>query len=140
LFKIYKTRIWMSAINPASFVTPPTAGLQGTGAMSNPLYSQDAPSERRHQHDGRSYGRDGADAGHDGVINPGMLRAPFTDSYQPFVQASREETTQPDPFAPYSPTSYTGFDFSGGANSNGARMHPTQNEWVGRFQGLSLNS
>lgn len=38
LFKIYKTRIWMSAINPASFVTPP-AGLQlpsgvGPGAVT----------------------------------------------------------------------------------------------------------
>ncbi|MCJ1403977.1 hypothetical protein MMC11_007201 [Xylographa trunciseda] len=39
LFKIYKTRIWMSAINPASFVTP-TAGLQlpsglGPGAVTS---------------------------------------------------------------------------------------------------------
>jgi hypothetical protein len=38
LFKIYKTRIWMSAINPASFVTP-SAGLQlpsgmGPGAVT----------------------------------------------------------------------------------------------------------
>ena len=37
LFKIYKTRIWMSAINPASFVSPTTnlqfsAGLPGTSA------------------------------------------------------------------------------------------------------------
>ena len=39
LFKIYKTRIWMSAINPASFVTP-SAGLQlpsgiGPGAVGH---------------------------------------------------------------------------------------------------------
>jgi len=114
--------------------------------MSNPLYSQDAPhSERRHQQDGRSYsGRDGSDAG-EGLPNPGgMLRAPFTDSYQPFVQSSRQDG-QADPFAPYSPTSYgpleTGFsDFSGDAGSSGARLHSTQNEWLGRFQGLSLNS
>ncbi|KAJ6119336.1 PSP1 C-terminal [Penicillium sp. IBT 18751x] len=146
LFKIYKTRIWMSAINPASFVTPPTAALQGAGAISNPLYSQDAPpSERRHQPDGRPYGgRDGADAGLEGMANPGVLRAPFTESYQPFAQPAHQDA-QPDPFAPYSPTSYgpleTGFsDFSGSAGTNGARMHPTQTEWVGRFQGLSLNS
>lgn len=136
----------MSAINPASFVTPPTAGLQGAGAISNPLYNQDAPpSERRHQPDSRPYGgRDGADAGHEGMPNPSMLRAPFTDSYQPFTQPARQDA-QADPFAPYSPTNYgpleTGFsDFSGGAGTNGARMHPSQTEWVGRFQGLSLNS
>ncbi|KAI0147100.1 hypothetical protein GGR57DRAFT_266174 [Xylariaceae sp. FL1272] len=40
LFKIYKTRIWMSAINPASFATP-TLGLQapsgiGPGAVAGP--------------------------------------------------------------------------------------------------------
>lgn len=37
LFKIYKTRIWMSAINPASFATPsvglPAPGAIGTGAL-----------------------------------------------------------------------------------------------------------
>lgn len=50
LFKIYKTRIWMSAINPASFVTPVT-GLQlpsglGPGAFS---LDQDHFSDRRQQ-------------------------------------------------------------------------------------------
>lgn len=50
LFKIYKTRIWMSAINPASFVTPVT-GLQlpsglGPGAFSP---DQDHFSDRRQQ-------------------------------------------------------------------------------------------
>ncbi|KAL8674709.1 MAG: hypothetical protein Q9168_000867 [Polycauliona sp. 1 TL-2023] len=48
LFKIYKTRIWMSAINPASFVTPASAlpvpsGL-GPGAF---LPESTAGSERR---------------------------------------------------------------------------------------------
>jgi len=44
LFKIYKTRIWMSAINPASFVTPtsslnvppPFAGIAVHGGRSSP--------------------------------------------------------------------------------------------------------
>ena len=50
LFKIYKTRIWMSAINPASFATP-SAGLQppsgiGPGALR---VGRASPSERRQQ-------------------------------------------------------------------------------------------
>lgn len=50
LFKIYKTRIWMSAINPASFATP-TTGLQppsgiGPGALR---LGRASPSERRQQ-------------------------------------------------------------------------------------------
>ena len=140
----------MSAINPASFVTPPTAGLQGPGGMSNPLYSQDASHSDRRHHDGRTYGgaRDALDNGRDTLTNPvGMLRSAFTDSYQPFAQPSRPmDAAQADPFAPYSPTSYgpleTGFSEypSGSASSGATRMHPAQGEWVGRFQGLSLNS
>ncbi|KAJ6012595.1 hypothetical protein N7522_002950 [Penicillium canescens] len=36
LFKIYKTRIWMSPINPAALMMPPTAALQGPSTLSNP--------------------------------------------------------------------------------------------------------
>lgn len=53
LFKIYKTRIWMSAINPASFASP-TLGLQapsgiGPGAVGIGRGSNNAPgnTERR---------------------------------------------------------------------------------------------
>ena len=50
LFKIYKTRIWMSAINPASFVTAASAlqlpsGL-GPGALGT---DRDHPHDRRRQ-------------------------------------------------------------------------------------------
>ncbi|KAJ5403535.1 PSP1 C-terminal [Penicillium cosmopolitanum] len=142
LFKIYKTRIWMSAINPASFVTPPSAGLPGPGSMSNPLYSQDQQHpDRRHQHEGSAYGgRDPIDAGRENMPNPvGALRTAFTDSYQPFAQPTRQiDTAQGDPFGPMDP----GFaDYpSGGAGNAAARMHPAQTEWTSRFQGLSLNS
>ena len=56
LFKIYKTRIWMSAINPASFVTP-VAGLQlpsglGPGAF-NP--ETESYSPRQPQKSGIGY-------------------------------------------------------------------------------------
>ncbi|KAJ5893408.1 hypothetical protein N7495_005099 [Penicillium taxi] len=139
LFKIYKTRIWMSAINPASFVTP-TAGLPGPG-MANPLYGQDASHIERHHQDGRSYGRDTVDAAREQMLNP-MLRTAFPESYQPFTQSPRQ--SQADPFGPYSPTGYdatleTLSDYPAGTG-NGARMHSSQAEWVGRFQGLSLNS
>ena len=39
LFKIYKTRIWMSAINPASFVTP-SAGPQSHGLGNGGMISE----------------------------------------------------------------------------------------------------
>lgn len=152
LFKIYKTRIWMSAINPASFVTPPTAGLHGPSGLSNPLYNQDAAHpDRRHQHDNRAYGgaRDGLDPTRDDVPTPmGILRTAYADTYQPFSQPSRQSEAQSDPFGPISPTSYppletTGYvDYPGGtAASNGAaRVHAAPAEWAHRFQGLSLNS
>lgn len=137
----------MSAINPASFVTPPTAGLPGPGGISNPLYSQEPQGERRHQHEARPYGgpRDNGEPGREPIPNPvGMLRTAFTESYQPFSQPQRQMDVQADPFAPYSPTSYGAFEtgFSDyPANSNGApRMHPAQGEWMSRFTGLSLNS
>lgn len=46
LFKIYKTRIWMSAINPASFVTP---GLQLPSGLGPGAFSSDPEqfSDRR---------------------------------------------------------------------------------------------
>ncbi|OQD84234.1 hypothetical protein PENANT_c013G10324 [Penicillium antarcticum] len=148
LFKIYKTRIWMSAINPASFVTPPTPGLPGPGPgqMPNPLYNQETPDHRQ-QHDGRQYGaREPVDVARD-IQNPvGLMRTAYGDSYQPFNQPSRQQdSSQSDPFAPYSPGGYGldgAFDYgAAGAVSNSAtRMHPGQGEWVGRFQGLSLNS
>lgn len=149
LFKIYKTRIWMSAINPASFVTPPTPGLHGPSGMSNPLYNQDAHTDRRH-HDGRGYGaRDAVDAGRDEMPNPmGILRTAYADSYQPFTQSSRYSEAQSDPFGPISPTSYGPLETTGyidypasSAGSNGApHVHGAPGEWVHRFQGLSLNS
>jgi hypothetical protein len=49
LFKIYKTRIWMSAVNPASFANP-TLGLQapsGIGPGAVGVGRGMGPSERR---------------------------------------------------------------------------------------------
>ncbi|OQD64624.1 hypothetical protein PENPOL_c007G00989 [Penicillium polonicum] len=148
LFKIYKTRIWMSAINPASFVTPPTAGLLGPGTMPNPLYGQEA--DRRHQLENRSYpaSRDTIDTGREMSTPVGMLRTSHGESYQPFSQSSRhlEAPAHSDVFAPQMPSSFgpaDSFEYPGniGASSNGSsRAHPAQGEWTHRFQGLSLNS
>ncbi|KXG53633.1 uncharacterized protein PGRI_006830 [Penicillium griseofulvum] len=146
LFKIYKTRIWMSAINPASFVTPPTAGLSGPATMPNPLYGQEA--DRRHQLESRSYGgaRDAVDSGRE-MSNPvGVLRTSYGEPYQSLSQPPRHpEGPQSDIFAPQVPSSFgpaDSFEYPGNiAGSNGSsRMHPAQGEWINRFQGLSLNS
>lgn len=50
LFKIYKTRIWMSAINPASFVTP-VSGLQLPSGLGPGAFGSDADhfNDRRQQ-------------------------------------------------------------------------------------------
>lgn len=50
LFKIYKTRIWMSAINPASFQTP-VGGLQIPGGAASSALSGDVENHggRRQQ-------------------------------------------------------------------------------------------
>ena len=152
LFKIYKTRIWMSAINPASFVTPPSAGLQ-----SNPLaYGQDAQTERR-QPENRAFGaRESPDMSRDTLANQmGLLRTAYSDPYQGFGQTSRQPESslggfpsglqsQTDPFGAYIPTysqMESGYaDFGAGTPGGAPRAHPTTGDWVNRFQGLSLGS
>lgn len=141
----------MSAINPASFVTPPTAGLQGTPtSMANPLYGQDAAhADRRQQQDGRAYPGTRDDVGREAMANPvGVLRSAYADAYPSFAPPSRHvDGAAADPFGPYSPTSFgaleTGFSAYqvGDMGSNSAARIPSaQGEWAGRFQGLSLNS
>ncbi|KAJ5206823.1 hypothetical protein N7491_002544 [Penicillium cf. griseofulvum] len=141
LFKIYKTRIWMSAINPASFVTPPTAGLSGPATMPNPLYGQEA--DRRHQLESRSYGgaRDAVDPGRE-MSNPvGVLRTSYGESYQPLSQPPRHtEGPHSDVFTPQVPSSFGPADSFEYPSNGSSRMHPAQSEWINRFQGLSLNS
>lgn len=147
LFKIYKTRIWMSAINPASFVTPQSTGLQGPPTL-NPLYTQDAHPDRRHQHDGRPYPGAREDV-REGMANTvGMLRPSYADTYSAFAQPSRQaDAATADPFGPHSPTSFgpleTGLsEYAVGAMgaAGATRMAPAQSEFFSRFQGLSLNS
>lgn len=148
LFKIYKTRIWMSAINPASFVTPPSAGLQPSGALG---YGQEGPSDRR-QHD-RAFGngREAMEAGREFIPNP-MLRNSYADNYQPFGQGPRHPEAGPsgfgglqgqgDPFSAYAPTNYGSMEtgYADYANSPRIPSVPGAGDWASRFQGLSLGS
>ncbi|MCJ1476552.1 hypothetical protein MMC13_005218 [Lambiella insularis] len=96
LFKIYKTRIWMSAINPASFVTP-SAGLQlpsglGPGAV---VGERDSYPGGRHKREKMAYApttvAQGAINGFDAIWNAGpdipltssMNQNAFAQFYQP---------------------------------------------------------
>ena len=155
LFKIYKTRIWMSAINPASFVTPPSAGLQTSGSLG---YGQEAaaPSDRRH-HD-RAFGgtREGIETSRDFATNP-MLRNAYTDNYPAFAQTQAPRHAeagpsgfgglpgQPDPFGAYAPPppphgAYGAMETGYMDYANSPRIPPVPSDWVNRFQGLSLGS
>lgn len=145
LFKIYKTRIWMSAINPASFSTP-TAGLQpppliGPGALA-PGFGTDSTSFRRPQE------RDG------------VPRAMYMDPYEAFGQPPRQTglglstfgagmPPQADPFASYSPSTsalpYLSVDqglhnyVAAGSNGHSAlRRAPGNDDFTAGMQGLSL--
>ncbi|KAI0479283.1 hypothetical protein GGR56DRAFT_665089 [Xylariaceae sp. FL0804] len=177
LFKIYKTRIWMSAINPASFASP-TLGLQapsgiGPGAVGTVRGGGASNAERRanqtHEAQGAFSASHAAGRGFQPSFN------------QPFRAADRPPVTA----SAYPPSGfpYSAYGAYGGAPRAGAYMPgivpvdayaaafpqsgefpstmrarypsphgapsphdqpvssmPGQSEWVGAFQGLSLNS
>lgn len=160
LFKIYKTRIWMSAINPASFATP-TAGLNPQG-----MYGQSPLGDHRRAHDYKPFGpsmNQGVSPGafaeqpnRDGMLGQGnSMRGSYIDPYQSFNIGGRPDpgyaqTPQTDPFSSYTPSS-SSYGFldpsapeygpSGGVGPGGVnRIGPAQNDWVNNFQGLSLGS
>jgi hypothetical protein len=170
LFKIYKTRIWMSAINPASFATP-TAGLHppGHGPMA---FGQEPHADRRRQHDFKPYGMGGLNQGlPQGVFSDqtnrdvlaaqgaAPVRAPYIDPYQAFNIGERPDANlagfpsglqpQSDPFTSFPPSNYGALDPSApeygpiaNVMAGGVRrVGPAQNDWVSQqFQGLSLGS
>ncbi|KAJ9495146.1 hypothetical protein H2202_009396 [Exophiala xenobiotica] len=161
LFKVYKTRIWMSAINPASFQTP-TASLGLT-----PAYNA-APGDERHRR--RQQPQSTHDLGPQPVTTPfgdtfdadrnfnhqnqGMRNAyyagfqdvgagpqqmpPGMGSYPPNIGG------QMDPFLSFYGQAYPGLNpnaasFASGRHDFRARG-PGHPDWTGRFQGLSLGS
>ncbi|KUJ18238.1 uncharacterized protein LY89DRAFT_43029 [Mollisia scopiformis] len=132
LFKVYKTRIWMSAINPASFASP-SLGLQapsgiGPGAVG---VSRSTQSERRPQPADQqaTYGVSQAGRGYQNAYTqpfssnldrPSMPPTAFQPSaytygYSPFATAPRNMGVNPsgfvamDPFAAFQvPAEYQG--------------------------------
>lgn len=149
----------MSAINPASFVTP-TAGLPppGVGALG---YPQDSTTDRRHAHDGRNYNlshlsqtppniRESLERGDFSGTNPAVRNA-YIDPYQGLGSPVRQHELGSaqgggfhDPFSSFPSNGYgllesPSSDFVR-ASSNIQRTDPTAADWVGGFQGLSLNS
>ncbi|KKZ62297.1 hypothetical protein EMCG_03269 [[Emmonsia] crescens] len=161
LFKIYKTRIWMSAINPASFVTP-TAGLQPPSGIG---FSQEGHPDRRRPHEFKPFtpgvGQGGASAGgfaDAAARDPtGNLRSQYMDPYQAFTAGRQHDLGVPgfsqgvqpqtDPFSSFQPSSYGAgdpnlpdFNNAAGLGAAGRQAHPTHGDWMNRFQGLSLGS
>ncbi|KAK0612885.1 hypothetical protein B0T17DRAFT_620272 [Bombardia bombarda] len=179
LFKIYKTRIWMSAINPASFASP-TLGLQapsgiGPGAVgasrgASALADRRQTTQQENQPSYPAPSQTGRGA-------PSSFPPPFN----PADRTAMPGTTYPVPNYPYSP--YGAFGnaaarpgtlpyaapgmmpsldayasaFTQGADYSGRGRYPSpqsagaqheqgvpplgsQPDWVGSFQGLSLNS
>ncbi|KAH8811816.1 hypothetical protein F5884DRAFT_671004 [Xylogone sp. PMI_703] len=129
LFKVYKTRIWMSAVNPASFASP-SLGLQapsgiGPGAVGVGRGSQ---SERRTQQaDQTTYGPAPPSRAYQGMFtqpfaaNMDRANMPFQNpgyqyAYSPFNGPGRNVMspgtyvpTVIDPFSGFSsPTEYQG--------------------------------
>jgi hypothetical protein len=146
----------MSAINPASFVTP-SAGLPPPGVNSSGFGPESTP-DRRHQPDNRGYNGSGGSRDpldpRDTATNPvNVLHNAYMDPYPAFGPAGRQQemgfspgVPPNDPFSSYPTNGYglmdsAGAEFTGSAASNnGQRINPTQGEWVNRFQGLSLGS
>ncbi|KAI1825721.1 hypothetical protein F4861DRAFT_163099 [Xylaria intraflava] len=178
LFKIYKTRIWMSAINPASFASP-TLGLQapsgvGPGAVGLGRVGSSNNTDRRANQAQESQGTF-ANANPTGRSFPQTFGTPFNTADRAPANASAYPSTG-FPYAPYMnyggstraasymPGMMQAMDGYGAPFSQNGEFPPTmrarssnphdspsphdqsqpslatQNDWVGTFQGLSLNT
>ncbi|OTA54924.1 hypothetical protein K449DRAFT_439054 [Hypoxylon sp. EC38] len=178
LFKIYKTRIWMSAINPASFASP-TLGLQapsgiGPGAVGLGRGGGSTSTERRSNPPQDSQGAFSGGGASGRAFQPSFTQ-PFGGSDRPSVAASAYPPTG-FPYSAYGafnsaprsggvsyvPGVVQGMDTYPGGFPQGGEFPPSmrarfpsphaatsphdqsniagQSDWVGSFQGLSLNS
>lgn len=116
LFKIYKTRIWMSAINPASFANP-TLGLQAPSGIGPGAVGVGRGSQERRQNTAATTEHVAAfpsqtqNAGQR-VIRPSNSHPSFNEQH---VASQATYGIAPGPYPPYSP--YNPF---GGAPRPGA--------------------
>jgi hypothetical protein len=167
LFKIYKTRIWMSAINPASFQTP-TASL-GIQPLYGGTAAGDDRQQRRQPHRQQTHAQspqavttpfgDTFDADRNfNNQNPAMRNA-FYNQFQDLAAGSQQMPQavpqfppnmppQMDPFMSYYGQQYATLNpnapnfASNRPEYRGGRGPNQVNDpnWMGRFQGLSLGS
>lgn len=131
LFKIYKTRIWMSAINPASFVTPsPGLSAPEPAGLSYNQADRRHHDPARHAHDNRAYNaippgsgnlRDAVERAELNNVHAGMVRNAYMDQYhQAFASAPRHHESgvghtmaaSNDPFSAYPSSTYDLLDAS----------------------------
>lgn len=166
LFKVYKTRIWMSAINPASFASP-SLGLQApSGIGPGAVGITRTPTERRPQAPEQpTYPQ--AARGYQGAFAQPFAPSLDRNSMPPttFQQPGYAYGCSPFNAAPRTQSSFVPLDHFGGfssqpgyqglpnrfpsppeaADPNDFGRHasgiPTSNDgWVSTFQGLSMNS
>lgn len=182
LFKIYKTRIWMSAINPASFASP-TLGIQapsGIGPGAVGVNRATGGSDRRQNQQNQESHQ--ATAFTAGARDSRGFRPTFSQPYgnesrlaqtpgyppsnYPYGQFSPFGNPNPRANVPYGTGAVPAMEgFPGGQvqhpadfqsmrqrfpnpqsgpsptpHSQGASPLAPQNDWVGSFQGLSLNT
>ncbi|KAL9113253.1 MAG: hypothetical protein Q9227_002588 [Pyrenula ochraceoflavens] len=161
LFKIYKTRIWMSAINPASFVTP-TSSLNphlATAYSPGAIGGRESPADRRRgfPNPASSFSSTsfGADAGP--PVNNPLGRPNTYNPYDAFGYAMPQaglgippypQNLGPasDPFSTYPAGSYLVDSQSGYSGSQpvlpraGRTGQNSEGDWTASFQGMSLGS
>ncbi|RMD39658.1 hypothetical protein DV735_g5472, partial [Chaetothyriales sp. CBS 134920] len=166
LFKIYKTRIWMSAINPASFQTPTASlGLQPAyGVLPNdrdspagrgrrPQYGQPQQSpmsfdgqydsersyqEQQQQHAGMRSPFIGQLGFPSGLTQFGPGMSPFTSMQEQHMDPMAQYYGQ-QPFHLLNPAAPNFDNGRPNLRSSGANQSPAS-DWTSRFQGLSLGS
>ncbi|KAI0205517.1 hypothetical protein F4808DRAFT_455743 [Astrocystis sublimbata] len=179
LFKIYKTRIWMSAINPASFASP-TLGLQapsgvGPGAVGMVRAAGSNNTDRRANQPQDSQGTFANANPTSRSFQPPTFISPFNTAERPsaagpaypastlsyatypnYGSAPRAASFMPGvvpTMDPYGASFSQNGDFSAMSRARFPNPHDaptshdqaqpgiaTPNEWVGGFQGLSLNT
>jgi hypothetical protein len=169
LFKIYKTRIWMSAINPASFASP-TLGIQapsgvGPGAVGVGRASGGERRQGQEPQQQQAFGRGYRPAfpqpfGGDRNVPPASAYPPNNYAYGGGAFGNARGTSAP--YAPSLSPSADGYsaglsqqgDFqplrhrfpvaqnlpSPNPHSTGVPPMSPQNDWTAAFQGLSLNT
>ena len=164
LFKIYKTRIWMSAINPDSFISPPSAGLSMPSPLGlntgNAPTGRDSPTDRRRHFNPQSqqspvYAGDMTDPNRNmfgqmgGRGYPSNAYPPMSMGLQSGLRSSiyPQGMQQPhDAFNPYMSSQYAtagqipDYAVNGANNRSNRPGHAGTEDWASTFQGLSLGS